>query len=405
MLSALLFTILLILLTTFSYRYLLYRFVSAEPNEWMLVIRNGKVTESGIGISAKVTYFDKVVRFPSRIFKVNFTTSQVSKEVQGIQVAGAIVWTVNPEGEGPIKAYRNLGADLSSQEPYTANGHITELGTSIVRHRIANSTIDDILKNRDGMRAEMLTEIGKVCQGWGVKLESVEITEVKIMSEKLFENMQAPFREAQRIKADLITMETEVGLNEKKVLSETVSAKREVEKDTKQKIYNLNQNNKVFENNQKNFEQTQAIKKQRAEAESLIKRQQAEQEQAFKKSEALREFEKKKKEIDDQIALEKKKAELDAIKEESKRKKQEESLKRKEEAERSKMEIYKKKMEMVNEASKKIDFNVKLLNAASEIYSSFPVQHIQMVSFTNDGIDPFMSFAKELIESVDQKSK
>jgi hypothetical protein len=45
------------------------------------------------------------------------------------------------------------------------------------------------------LRKAVRTEIGKVVNGWGVWLETVEITDVKISSGSLFKNMQGTFRE------------------------------------------------------------------------------------------------------------------------------------------------------------------------------------------------------------------
>lgn len=53
----------------------------------------------------------------------------------------------------------------------------------------------------------MRTEISKVVTGWGVWLETVEITDVKIMSGSLFKNLQCKFREDQSKSAELLTME------------------------------------------------------------------------------------------------------------------------------------------------------------------------------------------------------
>lgn len=41
-------------------------------------------------------------------------------------------------------------------------------------------------------------------KGWGIWLESVEITQVRISSEKLFKDLQAEFRQDTRLKAELI---------------------------------------------------------------------------------------------------------------------------------------------------------------------------------------------------------
>lgn len=63
------------------------------------------------------------------------------------------------------------------------------MANSIVRHKIANSTIEDILTKREEIRQEMKKELNNILNGWGVWLESVEITDVRISSKTLFENM------------------------------------------------------------------------------------------------------------------------------------------------------------------------------------------------------------------------
>lgn len=46
----------------------------------------------------------------------------------------------------------------------------------------------------------------KLCNGWGVWLETVEITEVLISSNNLFKDMQAEYREKVHQEAMLIKM-------------------------------------------------------------------------------------------------------------------------------------------------------------------------------------------------------
>jgi len=70
-----------------------------------------------------------------------------------------------------------------------------------VRDRIANSTIEDILTNRKKMREAIRNEIFEVVKGWGMWIETIEITDVKIMSEALFRDMQNKFREESKQKA------------------------------------------------------------------------------------------------------------------------------------------------------------------------------------------------------------
>lgn len=46
------------------------RFVEANPNEWLLVIRDGKLLKAGVGLKAFVGFTDSFVKFPSKVERV-----------------------------------------------------------------------------------------------------------------------------------------------------------------------------------------------------------------------------------------------------------------------------------------------------------------------------------------------
>lgn len=80
-------------------------FVSGKPNEWVLILNNGKLRSKGIGLSCFRGPLDQVATFPAKVHQVDFTTEQVTNEMQGVQVSGMIVWSINRQGDGPFKAY------------------------------------------------------------------------------------------------------------------------------------------------------------------------------------------------------------------------------------------------------------------------------------------------------------
>ena len=98
--------------------------------------------------------------------------------MQGVMVEGMIVWSVRRDHDGPFKAYQNLGEDLTSGNPKTANDNLTSMANAIVRSAIANATINQMLRDRESLRAKIRKEMAEVVQGWGVWLETVEITDV-----------------------------------------------------------------------------------------------------------------------------------------------------------------------------------------------------------------------------------
>jgi regulator of protease activity HflC (stomatin/prohibitin superfamily) len=49
------------------------------------------------------------------------------------------------------------------------------MAVSIIRDRIANLTIDVILKNRSKLRDGVREELQKILNGWGMWVETIEI--------------------------------------------------------------------------------------------------------------------------------------------------------------------------------------------------------------------------------------
>ena len=89
--------------------------------------------------------------------------------------------------------------------------------SAIIRNKISNSTIDEILKNRQGLREAIMTEMQEVISGWGVHLATVEVTDVQICSNILFRDMQTQFREQNVKKATIERLEVKTALREKEM--------------------------------------------------------------------------------------------------------------------------------------------------------------------------------------------
>ena len=83
------------------------------------------------------------------------------------------------------------------------------MAVAIIRDVISNSTIDDILKNREKIRKTLKQSLQPVLTGWGMWLETIEISEVAICSDTLFNNMQAKTKEEERLKAFRIEAESQ----------------------------------------------------------------------------------------------------------------------------------------------------------------------------------------------------
>ena len=139
-----------------------------------------------------------------------------------------LVWTVNRVGDGPFNAYKNLG-DISSGNPKSANESLIAMSTSVVRSCIANSTMMEMMRNRQLLREAIKKEMFEVVKGWGVWLETVEITNVTICSSSLFKDLQTNYRESMRQQATLFQMQVKEEIDQVKSQNNLEVAEKERE--------------------------------------------------------------------------------------------------------------------------------------------------------------------------------
>lgn len=117
------------------------RWVESEANEWLLLIRDGQLVKAGIGLKTLIGFSDTIVKFPSRVEKVTFSANNVTQEMQGIQITGFAFWSVFREEDGPFRCYKYMQGN-------DANENVKALCESVVRSQIANSSLDQVLRNR-----------------------------------------------------------------------------------------------------------------------------------------------------------------------------------------------------------------------------------------------------------------
>jgi uncharacterized membrane protein YqiK len=174
--------------------------------------------------------------------------------MQGLNVSVMIVWTIYRKGDGPMRAYRMLGEDLKSAIPKSANDLVASLVSSVVRNQIANDTIDHIIKSRDEFRRTVMDTMEPQMKGWGIWLESVEITDVKIMSGQLFKDMQCVFRDDQYQIAQTQTMNFNHEIAQKKLDVKVITDKRNQDKHQKK---TLEDSTRSIKNKELEFERLQ----------------------------------------------------------------------------------------------------------------------------------------------------
>lgn len=213
----------------------------AAPDEWMLVIAtDGQMVRSGVGMRHFAWPGEQVVKFPSSLQKVNFKAQQVTTEMQGVEVEGFAIWGVYRKDQGPFKAYSNLNG-MGAEGRGQASTNLANMAESILRSQVATMTIEDVLTQRKNMRAKLTSEMMEVVQGWGIWLETVELTDVRISSDAVFKNMQSKFREEARRVAERTRLKAQEDIEAARLDTELRIDKSKAEAAKERAVYELQQ--------------------------------------------------------------------------------------------------------------------------------------------------------------------
>jgi len=189
--------------------------VSARPSEYLIKLRRGKVVAHGAGLSTRIWPGETYTILPTSIQRASFVADQVTAEKVGVAVTGIAVFRI----AHPLLAFRML--DLSD-----GAGGVEQLATILremfigaARRLVAGMTVQDCMTRRkESIAHELMREIQPVVsgsgkpedstdRGWGVVLDTIEIQDVRILSEKVFADLQAPYRSQLELEARKSTVQ------------------------------------------------------------------------------------------------------------------------------------------------------------------------------------------------------
>jgi hypothetical protein len=135
---------------------------------------------------------------------LRFRADQVTSEKVGVEVVGLAVYRIAE----PLIAYRVLNFSFPERAQQKLEQTLTGMFVGATRRLVANLTVDECLqKRKSALAEELIREVSPIVggegrpedttvQGWGIVIDTIEIQEVRILSERVFAAMQAPYRAA-----------------------------------------------------------------------------------------------------------------------------------------------------------------------------------------------------------------
>lgn len=200
-------------------------FIAAQPSEYLIHMRRGQVLKrsSGQGASCFKLPWDSVALIPTTIARLQFTADQVTREKVGVQVTGLAVYRITD----PEMTYKMLNFSFAERASEKLESILREMFMGSVRRIVANMSVEEVMTRRkEGLAEEIVSEIAPIItgrgreqdrtnRGWGVVIDTIEIQDVRVLSEKVFANMQAVFRNELMLRARTAELTTSKEISEK----------------------------------------------------------------------------------------------------------------------------------------------------------------------------------------------
>jgi hypothetical protein len=145
-------------------------------------------------------------------------------ENQGVEIGGFALWNVADPARAiesvdftdPVAGLDRLGEQLRA---------VLEAS---IRREVANLTLEQVLRQRAAMTHLLGDELAGIAQRWGLAVAAVEIRSVQVLSKQLFENLQAKFRDAQRLESARSAMETDEAIARARAADREAAATRDL---------------------------------------------------------------------------------------------------------------------------------------------------------------------------------
>jgi hypothetical protein len=203
-----------------------YLWVAAQPDQWLLRVRNGKVVDAGIGIRVLRRPGDVIVRFSSTVQRVRFTAQALSTEHLPLVADGFILWSVASDAEKAFRAFRKLGianldhppAGLKSRAHLlTSSQHhaFQDLLAAEVRAEASTMPLGDLLSGDRGLVKGLAERLAALSENLGIDIERIEILDVQPADRNLLRDLSARSEESVREEAAHARLEAAARLRQR----------------------------------------------------------------------------------------------------------------------------------------------------------------------------------------------
>jgi regulator of protease activity HflC (stomatin/prohibitin superfamily) len=191
----------------------------------------------GLGLSFRYDpYKDSYLVVPAAMQTLGVVAYCISKEKQGINVLAYVQWQINDFGI----AYRKLDFSDSRDPLGIVNAQLREQAEAAIKDKIATMSVEEVLTDKEPVIEELTSRLKTVAEGrgqsdqaadegLGIKIVTVQIKEALVSSQRLWQDLQAPFRYDQEKTARISYLASQDEIRQKELETRQVAETSEAE--------------------------------------------------------------------------------------------------------------------------------------------------------------------------------
>lgn len=182
--------------------------VIVPPNAYVVHTRIGRKAPVtiGLGVSFRYNpYTDAYLIVPSAMQTIGVVANCITKEKQGINVLAYVQWQIDDFSV----AYRKLDFSDSHDPLGIVNAQLSEQAEAAIKDKISTMSVEEVLTDKAPIIEELTTrlkavaegrkqDVEKADEGLGIKIITVQIREALVSSQRLWNDLQVPFRHQQQ---------------------------------------------------------------------------------------------------------------------------------------------------------------------------------------------------------------
>lgn len=216
----------------------IWKRVIVPPNAYVVHTRLGRAKPVTVGLGKSFRYnpySDAYLVVPAAMQTIGVVANCISREKQGINILAYVQWQIDDFSV----AYRKLDFSDSREPLGIVNAQLREQAEAAIKDKIATMSVEEVLTDKKPVIAELTTRLKEVAErqsadgsddeGLGIKIVTVQIREAIVSSQRLWQDLQAPFRHEQETKARISYLSMEDDISRKELETKQATETREAE--------------------------------------------------------------------------------------------------------------------------------------------------------------------------------